>query len=192
VSAGVFGEAWVVLALSIACNLDNLSVGVAYGLARIPIRTVANLAIALVAVVLTAGAARAGWLVSVYVPFWLANDLGAAMIAAVGVWVLAGPGTVPGSIVGRRGADRAVGWRETAVLSVSLSLNNLAAAAGAGMTGHAAAPIAIGLAVGAFSFLAIAAGQRVARAGTALWSPLVCQRLGGAALVALGIVSAIG
>ena len=54
-SAGVFGEAWVVLALSIACNLDNLSVGVAYGLARIRIRTVANLAIALVAVVLTAG-----------------------------------------------------------------------------------------------------------------------------------------
>ena len=73
--------------LAVAANLDNLGVGIAYGLKRTHITPTANLLIALLAAELTFLAMAFGQWVSQVLSAQVANALGAGLILSVGLWV---------------------------------------------------------------------------------------------------------
>lgn len=71
----------------IGANLDNLGVGIAYGLAKNSIPSSANLLIALLSGGLTYLAMVFGSFVGLFLPTQIANDVGAVILIAVGIWV---------------------------------------------------------------------------------------------------------
>jgi putative sporulation protein YtaF len=77
----------MLVALAIAANLDNLGVGIAYGIGRDRISNFSNLLIALLSASLTFIAMMFGqWLQHILAP-QVANSLGAVVIIGVGIWV---------------------------------------------------------------------------------------------------------
>ena len=76
------------LMIGVATNLDNLAVGVAYGIRRIWIPTASNLAIAGIAFVFSAVSAVAGTYVGRFMTASTANLIGALLIIGIGVWML--------------------------------------------------------------------------------------------------------
>lgn len=77
----------MLIILALAANLDNLGVGIAYGLKRTYITPSANLLIALLAAELTFLAMAFGQWLSQVLSASMANDLGASLILGVGFWV---------------------------------------------------------------------------------------------------------
>lgn len=77
----------ILLVFAIAANLDNLGVGIAYGLRRDNISTRSNLVIAIMSTGLTLMAMKFGQWVQPILSVKVANDLGASVIIVVGIWV---------------------------------------------------------------------------------------------------------
>ncbi len=77
----------ILLVFAIAANLDNLGVGIAYGLRRNKISTRSNLVIAIMSTGLTLMAMKFGQWVQPILSIKVANDLGASVIIVVGIWV---------------------------------------------------------------------------------------------------------
>lgn len=77
----------MLVTLALAANLDNLGIGIAYGLKRTDITPTANLLIALLAAELTFLAMAFGHWVSQVLSAAMANALGAFLILGVGLWV---------------------------------------------------------------------------------------------------------
>lgn len=75
------------LVLATAANLDNLGVGIAYGMARNRISGFSNFLIALFSAILTFVAMMFGKWVEHILPASFANELGAIVIVGVGIWV---------------------------------------------------------------------------------------------------------
>ena len=75
------------LALSIAANLDNLGVGIAYGMKKNRISATANFLIAVISAGLTYLAMVFGKFLEVLLPSESINILGAIIIISVGFWV---------------------------------------------------------------------------------------------------------
>ena len=86
---------WILLLFAIAANLDNLGVGIAYGLRReactLPncgrILPQSNLAIAVLSICLTFLSMKFGQSIEPILPARIASILGAGTIVIVGVWV---------------------------------------------------------------------------------------------------------
>jgi putative Mn2+ efflux pump MntP len=72
--------------LAIFSNVDNLAVGLAYGVKRLRIGLFTNLFIAVVSALATFLAISVGANISEYLPVGIANRLGSAILVAVGVW----------------------------------------------------------------------------------------------------------
>ncbi len=77
----------MLIALAIAANLDNLGVGIAYGLKRTHISPVANALIALLSAGLTLMSMVFGQWMSQVLSIEAANILGAVVIITVGIWI---------------------------------------------------------------------------------------------------------
>ena len=77
-----------VLAIGLASNLDNLTVGVAYGIRRITLRWQPNLVVAGLAFVFSCIGAAAGTQVGHYLSPRTAGVLGAVALIGIGAWVL--------------------------------------------------------------------------------------------------------
>jgi putative Mn2+ efflux pump MntP len=75
------------IALAIAANLDNLGVGIAYGLRRRYISAPSNVLIALLAVALTFISMMFGSWVAQKISVQAANSLGAVILMGIGIWV---------------------------------------------------------------------------------------------------------
>jgi len=76
------------LSFSISSNLDNVVVGIAYGIKKVRIGIIANLIIALVTSTGTALSMLAGSYISKFLPHSVANRLGAVVIIILGVYFL--------------------------------------------------------------------------------------------------------
>ncbi|MBP2662080.1 MAG: sporulation protein YtaF [Firmicutes bacterium] len=74
-----------------AANLDNLGVGIAYGIQRIRVSFMANLTIAVISFIATWLSAKAGELICVYLSHQIAAIIGAVLLCGVGVWILMQP-----------------------------------------------------------------------------------------------------
>jgi len=76
------------LTIAVASNLDNLAVGVAYGIRRIVIPAPSNLAIAGIAFAFSALAAVAGTYAGHLMSARSADLSGAVLIIGIGIWML--------------------------------------------------------------------------------------------------------
>ncbi|MEG3438177.1 manganese efflux pump [Pannus brasiliensis CCIBt3594] len=75
------------LAIAIASNLDNLGIGLAYGIARIPLPPLPNAIIAILSGLVTYLAMVFGSFTREILSRGLANDLGALTLVVIGFWV---------------------------------------------------------------------------------------------------------
>ena len=149
-------------------NLDNLAVGVAFGMRGSRIATPPNLIIAAVTMAATAGAMTSGRALSHVLPSSVASWLGSLIIIAIGAWTVVASlralrararTTLPRSVrLGREVDARGVlSSREALVLGVALSLNNVGSGVGAGVAGIP--PLATTLLAGLFSLLCVGGGS---------------------------------
>jgi len=76
------------LLYSLSSNLDNLVVGIAYGIKKIKIGIIANLIIAVVTSIGTFLSMSVGSYISKFLPHFLANYLGAVVIIILGVYFI--------------------------------------------------------------------------------------------------------
>ena len=76
------------LSFSLSSNLDNVVVGIAYGIKKVKIGIIANLIIALVTSLGTLLSMLAGVYISKFLPHSVANKLGAVVIIILGVYFI--------------------------------------------------------------------------------------------------------
>jgi len=84
-------DALLCILIALAANLDNLGVGIAYGIHKIRISIVANLIIAVLSFIATWLSAEVGEAISLYLHPEIANAIGAVLLLGVGLWVFAQP-----------------------------------------------------------------------------------------------------
>ncbi|MEE3715665.1 manganese efflux pump [Tumidithrix elongata RA019] len=212
----------LILLLAIAANLDNLGVGIAYGLRQRYFPVLSNLVIALISAGLTLLSMILGQWLERILPIQVANTLGALIIIGVGIWVCWEPLLLPSYLRLRnflRGkisrqtkvqsrhhqnvANQPTGvnqntatynyliaWypvqrNETILLSISLSLNAIAGGIGASLSGYNA--LLTSGAIGIFSYVTIAIGQKLSRKYFSSLLGTLSQQIAGLVLIAIGI-----
>jgi putative sporulation protein YtaF len=168
--------------IAIAANLDNLGVGIAYGMQKIKISHMANTIIAVISFITTWLSAQIGKNISLYLSTDIASIIGVALLFSVGIWVLVQPviaaikmkqsimdlqlfGTRlyigPAEILNNPekvdidDSKDICPW-EALLLGIALSINAIASGFDAGTTGLS--PLLIATIVAIISFLTISMG----------------------------------
>ncbi|PZV15095.1 MAG: hypothetical protein DCF20_11810 [Pseudanabaena sp.] len=228
----IFDKFQMLLLLAIAANLDNLGVGISYGLQKRYIPVFSNLIIALISTVLTFLAMICGQWLERVLPIWAANGIGASIIIGVGLWVCwesldrpsykliwqffrsqisqvkfkkifhRHPQNVPihqrqmfGNNNSSVNANSSVchvapiQLSETILLGISLSLNAIAGGLGASLSGYN--PVATSLAIGLFSYITVALGQKLPKKIFRKSLGKLSQQISGLLLILIGIYEII-
>ncbi len=196
------------LFIALAANIDNLGVGIAYGSRKIRISLQANLIIAVFSLLSTWLAAAVGSVITNYIRREVASELGAAVIIAVGLWIIIEPAVeahqrnspvmseAPLQSQGTRSyisptelihqpekadvdCSKDIDWWEAVILGIALSVNAVASGLDAGLV--ALPLVVVPLLVGCFSFLTIAGGIYLGR-------KCVAERMGHRATMVSGIL----
>jgi putative sporulation protein YtaF len=146
----------VLFTLAIATSLDSLSVGVAYGLSGTRVRLAAHAVISTVMMAITWTAVALGNQISRYLPEFVAHLLSALFFVGIGIWILAPmfrrrplkednvasdlPAHAPtltqvleNPLLADQDASREIDIRESLLLGVALSLNNIGGGVSAGL-----------------------------------------------------------
>jgi putative sporulation protein YtaF len=174
-------------------NVDNLAVGLAFGLGARRISLAPNAVIAAITMLSTGASLVFGDELAQRVPSFVGPVFGGAIVAGMGVWTLATslvtmpnscadpspPSTTPG--VGNAldrtvsGRDEVLTSRRALPLGLALAVNNLGAGVGAGLAG--VPPLTTTVIAGVLSLAAIDWGSRVGRALSARtvgrWAPFL-------------------
>lgn len=74
--------------LALSSNLDNMGIGVSYGIRRISIPFLSNLIVAMVTTTGTYIAMSLGDILTSYIPAQLASGMGSGIIVTAGIWVM--------------------------------------------------------------------------------------------------------
>lgn len=169
--------------ISIAANLDNLGVGIAYGIQKIRISYIANFIIAAISLAAAWLSGEIGEAISVYLSPEATSIIGAILLLGVGIWIFTQPiitaiktnqPIIDLQLLGERiyigpteilnYPERAdmdnsqnIGYWEAIVLGTALSINALAGGFDAGAIGISSLLEAV--LVGIFSFITIYAGN---------------------------------
>lgn len=162
------------LLLGVSTNLDNLFLGLSFGLAQKRVSAGANWIIGLFSAAATCLFCCLSSLCTAWGP--AVHRIGGGCILLIGLWTL---------LPERRGQCRAV--QGTAALGAALAVNCIPVAFGAGLAGiH---PAAAAISVGLLSVLAIRLGNFLGlRAGVLPVSATALRILGGVLLAVLGLL----
>lgn len=189
--------------LSIACNVDNFTIGIAYGVKKIRIGILSNLLIAFVSGLGTFVSMMAGKVICNYLPDVIANALGSGALTAIGIWSVwsglrAGKKNKESSLdefsyktylEHPEKADKAksgcVGLKESVALAFGLTINNLGGGIGGGISGLSIVPTTVLTFI--FSLLAIIAGYFLGNYFTAKMSAAWSAIVSGCLILGLGI-----
>ena len=192
------------ISLGIICNLDNLGVGISYGLQKIRIPFPSNLLIAIMSAITTAFAMVMGTYLGRVFPF--ANLLGAILLIAIGLWISFGSilqrnvfpliykrskalrfmiDILSNSAKADRNANGIICNKEAVILGISLSLNCLVTGIGAGLSGLSIIPVTVS--VFFFSLFTLSGGYELGHRAHFLHFGHLSEMISGALLVALGI-----
>ncbi len=80
---------WItIILIGIAANLDNLGIGLAYGVKQVKIPILSNAVIAIMSMIVTYVAVTAGSTVVEYISPHTANLLGSLLLCVIGLWTL--------------------------------------------------------------------------------------------------------
>ena len=200
-----------ILFFGLAANLDNLGIGISYGVRKVRIPFLSNFFIALLSGIVAALSVLTGALLSRVVDW--ANVAGSVLLIAIGIWVawpkhsqeLALPVSAPVSktysvpvkplglfieitkdpSLADLDANGFISAKEAIVLGLTLSINCIATGVSAGLTGLAPLPMA--LSVFLFSMAAISAGYITGWRTAAQRFERAAQYLSGAMLIFIGI-----
>lgn len=155
----------VIIALTASSSIDNLGVGLSYGVRKVNIRMDKNLLISLICFLFS--------YVGISFGIWVANILpgafpvivGALFLAIIGIRVMILAKPSKKKVAGQKQGDTTldntepIGFGESAVLGIALSANALTNGVGAGLIGFSPAVISLLAAIG--SFFTIWAGVRL-------------------------------
>ncbi len=199
------------ISISIAANLDNLGVGIAYGIEKIKISHGANFVIAFISFAATWLSARAGAAIGVYLRPEMARGIGAGLLMAIGLWVLVQPiasairsrkpvvdlqvlGTKiyigPSEIIAhpeRADIDKSrdTSFWEAILLGIALSINAMAGGFDAGIVGISATVESV--MVGIVSFITILGGHKIGRSYGAVHLGRFATLISGTLLMLIGV-----
>ncbi|MGE7932535.1 sporulation membrane protein YtaF [Viridibacillus arvi] len=174
--------AWlIILAFAFSSSIDNLGVGISYGIRKITIRFDKNLLIAFICFLMSMGGITFGVWLSTILPGMLPVIFGAFVLFVIGIRIilLAKPrnkGILPVDSTNEvqskrfqdvlRNPEKAnldksgeIGWWESVLLGVALSANALTNGLGAGLLGLSPLAISITAAIG--SFVTVWAGVKL-------------------------------
>jgi putative Mn2+ efflux pump MntP len=177
--------------VALASNVDNLAVGVAFGMRGQRIGLASNSLIAAITMVGTAGAMTSGHAFATVLPPTLASALGGTIVLAIGVVTVGASvrtlrrpmSDAPVRGTGMLRAGTVLSSRAALPIGIALSLNNIGLGVGAGIAG--VSPLATTVLAGLFSLTFVDAGSRFGRSiaqRVVRRSPL----LAGIVLVGLG------
>lgn len=187
------------LLIGAVSNLDNLGVGIAFGIRGTRIGAMANLIVAAITMAATAMAMAGGQALSELLPPGVTGWLGPLIIIAIGIATVLTSAQAPRTLdrhaplgVGRHPdrVGKTISRREAMLLGVALSLNNLGTGIGAGIAGIPAS--ATILAAGLLSLACVGggfhAGRAVGRLVLGRYAPLIA----GILLMAVGAATLPG
>lgn len=132
------------LMLSIAASADSFVIGIGFGLKGVRIGFFSNLYISLVCFGGTAAAMLLGQFVGEALPVWLARGIGAAVLWALGLWMLADAlrpnrdslhGICTDADCVDKDHSKKVELSESITIGLVLALNNMGLGMGAGISG---------------------------------------------------------
>lgn len=187
--------------VSAVSNLDNLAVGVAFGIRETRIAPINNLIIAAITMAGTAGAVTSGGALSGLIAPDAASLVGSLIIIGIGAATALGSLSsvrvleripFPTSVGLHRGSLRngVISSREAVALGVALSLNNVGTGVGAGVAG--VPPLATTLLAGVCSLLCVGGGSLVGGSlGRLLFGPRA-PLIAGLVLLAVGAATLPG
>lgn len=192
---------------ALSANIDNLTVGAAYGIKNIKIGALSNLIIAVISAAGTLVSMTLGLALSHLIPPYIANIIGCVILIAIGLWFLKDfifknrkpqkPDSKDASGISRyteildepekADADSSgdIDIRETVILALALTINNLGLGIGASIAGFniAATTLCTFVISLAFIFLGYRLGKGYLSAFFGKYSGLIS----GIIIIALGI-----
>jgi len=192
------------ISIGVIANLDNLGIGISYGLQKIRIPFFSNLLIAIMSLIATIFAMVMGTFLSKVFPF--ANLIGSLLLIAIGLWISFGSllqknifpliykrsktlrfimDTLSDSSKADRNANGVISINEAVFLGISLSLNCIVTGLGAGLSGLSLIPVTASVFL--FSLLTISIGYALGNRANFLHFGYLSQIISGALLVAIGI-----
>ena len=167
--------AWLIIsAFAVSSSIDNLGVGMSYGIRKIGIRLGANLVMTIVCFLMSIGGITFGVWLSAILPGMIPLIFGALLLIIIGVRVilLAKPNhkeltkentSMKDILKNPEAADvdksGDIGWLEAVFLGIALSANALTNGLGTGLLGLSPFAIALTAAIG--SFISIWAGVKL-------------------------------
>ncbi len=200
---------WTIIFLGIAANLDNLGIGLAYGLKNIKVPFRSNLFIAVLSGLATLLSISFGHFLSDFLPHKLANTFGGLIVSMIGVWTLIQQyfpqsqckqvsaktfwsklgNLIKNPILADKDGSKTISINESILLGIALSLNCLSTGLGAGMTRINSIGLAISIMI--FSLLTIYAGTQIADRYTSTSLENNVNLLTGLILIIIGIYEII-
>ncbi|MEO4053846.1 manganese efflux pump [Solibacillus sp. CAU 1738] len=182
---------WItIILIGIASNLDNLGIGLAYGVKQVRIPVLSNVIIALMSMVVTYVAVSAGGTIIEYISVHTANILGSLLLCIIGLWTLfsqkfsnKGIMANPESFDGNK--NHIISFGEAFTLGFVLSVNCIAGGIAIGANGISA--IWTVISIGTFSFLTIAIGSRFGVLLTKTFIGKYSTAISGGLLIVIGI-----
>ncbi len=198
-----------IVLLSTAANLDNLGIGVAYGVQSTRIPFLSNLAIAIIGAVTTYVAVYLGGWIGGQISQELASIGGGILLILIGAWTIwedvkknffvTATATVSAEqeedhflqqiLDNPEKADfdknQVITIKEAIVLGSALSLNCLGTGFGGGITG--VSPLWLGVLVGIVSFATIGIGVHMGLKLTRPWMSKYANIIAGLILVGIGV-----
>lgn len=186
---------WIaIILIGIAANLDNLGIGLAYGIKRVKIPVLSNAVIALISMIVTYAAVTAGSVVINFVSTDFANLIGSLLLCAIGIWTLLSSrfskqGILENPEVFDEDKNHIISIREAMTLGFVLSANCLAGGMALGANGISA--IWTVISIGAFSFITVGAGVHFGVLLTKTFIGRYSTAISGWLLILIGIIEII-
>ena len=182
---------WITIFLiGIAANLDNLGIGLAYGVKRVKIPILSNAAIAGIAMVITFVAVTAGETMIDYISVQVANYLGSLLLCIVGLWTIFSKKFSQNGIKDNpelfdEDKNFIISFREALMLGFVLSANCFVTGIAIGANG--VPTIWTVISIGVFSFISIAAGSHFGILLTKTFIGKYSTTISGILLLIIGI-----
>lgn len=195
-----------IILLSISANLDNFTIGMAYGIKGVKIRLWNNFIIAIVSCIGTFLSMSAGKVFTGWISPEAGNRIGSCILILMGLWVMLSSFQRGGrkELREQKGKEtdvtcqeietedlaekieqREIGWKEAVTLAVALTLNNIGLGLAASITGLS--PYLTSACTFFISFILIWLGQAIGRAYLAKLFGKYAVLVSGGIILMLGI-----
>nr|WP_239549110.1 sporulation membrane protein YtaF [Scopulibacillus daqui] len=193
-----------VLIIAFASNLDNLAIGIAFGIRSTKIPILSNLIVALITMLGTYLSMTMGEVIAHYISGFMSNLIGAALLLGIGLWSIIKSlpcakqnassnnddiKPIPNPYACDANKDNVISLKESFTLGIALAMNNIATGIGAGTTG--VSPLWTTIMAGVFSLIFIGCGSKFGYTIASTWFGKFSGLVAGILLILIGIYEMI-